>query len=282
MRLSSLCLAAVFLISSVALAQHSSGGGGSSGGSSGGGGGGSSGGSSSSGSSGGSHSSGGSGSHASSGHSSSSGSSHSGATNSHANSVHSIREPNAGGRGKTETPEKKSFFSFLRHPFRKPEPKPEPKTKVVADLRRPICFKGPCPVCPSGQARAGGCGVAFVPSHKHHWCSAGEVWNGGACLMQTPFLDDCAGLRMTLQRQEQRMRAAQLEQRNACTGGLTQRCSDLSSAAQSEAGLYQTLQNRYQTCMQRSLARYPLNGFGFGGHSAGLPFAPLQMELDYP
>ena len=56
--------------------------------------------------------------------------------------------------------QKRGFFSFLRHPFRKPEPKPEPTGSLrSADLRRPLCFKGPCPVCPAGHEWDGCAGL---------------------------------------------------------------------------------------------------------------------------
>ncbi len=302
MRLPSLCVAAVLLLSVVTFAQHSSGGGGggSSGGSSGGRGGshgGSSGGSSSSASSGGGHSSGGSGSsssahssggsssHGSSGHSSiaTPTSTHSGVNNSrpvsnaHTNHEPSVREPITGARVRTETPEKRSFFEFLRHPFRKPEP----KAKTVTDLRRPVCLRGPCAVCPPGQAHADGCGGAFYIRHQRSHCTSGEIWNGGECLLQTQFLDSCNGLRMAMQRQEQRLRVAESQQQNACAADSTQFCLDSTSAAQSEAGFYRTLQERYQRCMQRSVS-YPFAGFGYGGYSAGRLFEPFDLQFNYP
>ena len=313
MRLSSLCTAAVLLLSVLTFAQHSSGGGGggsSSSGSSGAGGGGGShgggGGSSSSGGSGGghsssssgssssAHSSGGSSSHGSSGHGSSGNSSiatptstHPGVnnsrpvTNSHTNHEPSVREPSTNARARTEMPEKRSFFGFLRHPFRKPEPKATP----VTNLRRPIpCLKGPCAVCPPGQAHAGGCGGAFYIRHQHTHCTSGEIWNGGACLLQTQFLDSCNSLRMTMQRQQQRMQAAESARQSACAAGSSQICMDSTSSAQSESALYRTLQERYQRCMQRS-ASYPfarLGGFGYGGYSAGRLFEPFELQFNYP
>jgi len=311
MRLSSLCVAAVLLLSVATFAQHSSGGGGggsSSSASSGGGGGsshgGSSGGSSYSGgghSSGGSgssssaHSSGGSSSHVSSGHGSSSAptSSHSGSivhSNTAKNTERSVHEPNSIAHGKTEISQKRSFFSFLRHPFRKPAPNPEPKTKPVADLRRPVCLRGPCTFCPPGQAHAGGCGGAFYIRHERRYCTSGEIWNGGECLLQTQFLDSCNGLRMAMQRQEQRMRDAESARQSTCASGSSQSCLDSTSAAQSEAGLYRTFQARYQRCMQQSLAGYTFtgfgfgfgHGFGFGGYSSGLLFEPLELQFNYP
>ena len=336
MRLSSLCVAAVLLFSSISFAQHSSGAGGSSGGgsASGGGGGshgGSSGGSSSSASSGGSHTSGGGSASGSSTHSSggsgSGSSTHttSGAAshvssvhspgsaptssrssvidshtnrvqNNHAqsdhvqNNVRSIREPNTGLRDKAPTSEKRSFFSFLRHPFRKPMPNPPLKTQPVADLRRPVCYRGPCTPCPNGQPSGGGCAAAIVPTPTHPYCTFGEIWSGGACLLQTRFLDDCAVLRMTMQRQEQRMRLAESQQQNACAAGSSQACMDSTSAAQSEAGFYRTLQARYRLCMQQSASTYPFAGFGlgsgrglgFGSYSSGLLFDPLELQFNYP
>ncbi len=316
MRLSSLCVAAVLLLSVVTFAQHSSGGGGggssssgSSGGSSGGGGGShGGGGSSSSGGSGGSHSSGGSGSsssahssggsssHASSGYSSSGhGSiatpathpsvnnsrpvSNSHTNNAHSNNERSVREPNPGAR-RIEMPEKRGFFGFLRHPFRRPDPNPSPKTKTVTDLRRPVpCLRGPCAVCPP---HAGGCGATFYLRHEHDRCTPGEIWTGGSCLLQTQFLDSCNALRMTMQRQEQRMRATESRQQSACAAGSSQACMDSASAAQSEAALYGSLQQQYQRCMQRSLASQPFAGFGLRGYAAGRLLEPFDLQFNYP
>lgn len=323
MRLPSLYVAAVLLLSVLTFAQHSSGGGGggssnsgSSGGSSGGGGGshGGGGGSSSSGgshSSGGSgssssaHSSGGSSSHASSGHGSGgNGSSAHGSiatptsthpsmnnsrpvnnsptNNAHSNNEHSVHEPTTGAR-RTEMPEKRGFFGFLRHPFRRQPPNPQPQPKPVADLRRPVpCLRGPCGVCPPGQAHAGGCGVTFYIRHEHHRCTSGEIWSGGSCLLQTQFLDSCNALRMTMQRQEQRLRAAESQQQNACVASSSQACMDSASAARSEAALYRSFQQQYQRCMQRSLPSQPFAGFGLRGYAAGRLFEPFDFQFNYP
>lgn len=273
MRLSSLCLAAVLILaSSASFSQHSSGGGGSSGGSSGGGsssiGGGShasSGGSSSSSSSGGSRGSAASVSH-------SSGPSHgasvrSSANATHPNSSHSIREPNSVVRAKSEMPAKKSFFSFLRHPFRKPPPKP-----VVAELRRPICFKGPCLVCPAGVHAGGACGNLFI--QRRNYCSSSEVWNGGACLAQTPLVDDCLALRTALEQRRRKMQLSESAQQNACAAGPGQACAEMTSAAQSETSFLQTLQNKYAMCRQHSLTAYPLSGPRGSSDSSRLSLAP--------
>jgi len=288
-----LALAVILLFSSNTVAQHS-GGGGSSGGSSGGGssssgggshGGGSSGGSSSAGSYG-SHSSGGSSSHGSSGssggHSSNSGSysSHSGPSHSsHSSGAHPVREPNVGMRGKTWT-EKRGLFSILRHPFRKPQPEPEPKARLTAELRRPICFHGPCKVCPTGLARGGGCGGSVVTAYAHDSCAAGRTWNGNACL-QNHFPYDCNAERVAMEQQAQRMHAAEQEQQRACSTGSGQDCSDRTSASQSEASAYRTLQAQYRACQQRSMGVNPFGHLAGAGYTQGLSFDPFEFDLDY-
>ena len=252
MRRSGLTVALVLLFSAATFAQHS--GGGSSGGSSGGGGGGSHGGGGSSSSSGGSsggHSSGGSGSSATSHSSGSSHSSNSSSSQSSARGVSgasaSVARGTRGDGAKTAAP-RRSFFSFLRHPFRRPEPKP------VANLRRAICI-GRCPVCPAGQVAngKGGCsgGGEFLASNHAHSCSHAEIWSGGACLSHTPFLDNCSGLQATLSQQASRMQAAEATRQSACTSGSSQECSGMTTRYQSEASLYQALQERYQQCRQR-------------------------------
>lgn len=298
MRLSSLCLAVVLIFSPAAYTQHSAGGGGSSGGSSGGGshasssggssGGGShssyAGGSSSSASShgsGGSVSRGGTVSHGSSVRASTSGKSsfNSSTREPRSNAMRSIREPNAGVGAKSEASGKQRFFSFLRHPFRKSSPKPEPKAEPVAERHR-ICFKGPCHFCPTGQVSArGGCLAIPLRNNGYSSCSQSEIWNGNACLLQARFLDDCSGLRLAMERQAQRMQAAEAAQQSACVSGPGQQCSDLSSTAQSEAGLYRSRQDRYNRCR---LTAYPFSGLGIWNHSSGLLFDPFEAEFDYP
>lgn len=304
-----LALAVILLFSSNTFAQHSgggssasagsSGGGGSHGGSSGGGsatsGGGHSSGGSSSHSSGGSvsHSSGGSSSHSSSAHTSSSGSASSRSNTSHpgtphsntaSNNLHSVHAPSTGARGQAQPPQKHGFFSFLRHhvpmPLPKPEPKPAPK-EPVAKVRPPLCFRGPCPVCPVGHLHGGsGCGGTFIRERIRRVCMAGESWINGACLQQSWYQDQCAGLRVMMERQAERMHAAQLDRQITCSIGPWQQCSDLTSSAESEAGFYQQLQNRYLACQRRSPVPLPHNGL-FPGYSTGLSFNSLSFELDH-
>ena len=307
MRLSGLSLAITLVLSSFLLAQHSSGGGSSGGSSSNSSGGGSHSSYSSGSSGGGSHSSGGGhsssagsghtsggshgsgGSHASSGMSTSSASSSHGKTDHGSNLVSSpragmqpssskmarpIHEPKSDLPQHVVVPEKRGFFSFLRHPFHKPQP------KVVAQpalyLPRPICAKGRCtPACPVGQVYSGGgcitpnfvtCGRGPIWNNSCGYpCSPGEIWNGGACLYHTRFLDSCLGLRTSLERQIQRVQAAEAARRNACGNGPAQECSQATAGWQSEENLRRDLLMRYQQCRMQSMpmysARYGLSPF---------------------
>lgn len=308
MRLSRLFLAAVFLISSSLLGQHSSSGGSSGSSSSGSSGGGShsssSGGSSYSGGSsgGGSHSSGGSfggsshsagasqgwaGGH-SSGSSHGSGSGHvSGGTVSNRSAAHGsssnllnsshigkesssskiapIREPKSAASERAAVAQKRSFFTFLRHPFRKPQPKVV-QAKAGLYLPRPICPKGRCtPGCPTGQVSKGGaCTSPVIPlCGRGQWnaacsnrCPIGQVWNGGSCGYSARFLDNCIGLRMALNRQAQRVQAAESIRQSACSNGPAQECSSATSTWQSEESLREKLLRGYEQCRLHSIPEY--------------------------
>jgi hypothetical protein len=283
MRLSGLSLTAVLLFASFTLAQHSSSSSSSSGSSGGGSHSSSSGGSSYSGgasshSSGGGHSAGGGSSstgnhgsssvHPSGGVSVSSGSAPNGRNErgsslvssrngieSSPSKVRPIHEPKSGVPQRAVVPEKRSFITFLRHPFRKPPP------KVVAQpalyLPRPVCPKGKCaPACPVGQVRSGGaCSTPVVQvcvagqtwNHScHNQCSHGEIWNGGSCLYHTRFLDSCFAQRTALERQAQRVQGAETARRNACANGPAQDCSEATGTWQSEENLRRNLLARYQ------------------------------------
>lgn len=296
MRHSGLCLVVILFFSSFMLAQHSSGGGGGSAGSSSSGGGGSHGGGSYSGgsvSSGGPHggSSGG-------GHASGGGHVSGGGSASHAAGGHSsnLRGTNAASNATRETrsntmrpttnlrqgsqnsqAEKRTFFSFLRHPFHKPEPKP------VGDLRRPVCLRGPCQVCPNGQiTSSGGCGGTGTVRRRHNYCSRAELWNGGECLLGMNFLDNCEGYRMAMQQQAERVRNAETTRQNACGSGATQSCMDANNALQSEQSLYQQFAARYQQCRVRLPNAHSYGGLGFG-FAAASPywFDSLSFDLNY-
>jgi hypothetical protein len=200
-------------------------------------------------------------------------------SNSNSNPTRSIREPSTGMRTTTPQPEKRTFFSFLRHPFKRPQPNPEPT--AVANLRHRVCLSGPCLACPAGQGRIGG-GCAPTASatyiHTHTFCPAGEIWSGGACILQVRFLDDCSSLRLLMERQAQSMQAAESARQGACSAGSTQECATLDSTAQSEANLYRTLQDRYRLCLQRSRTAYTFSGFPFKGYSTGIWFEPFGID----
>lgn len=176
--------------------------------------------------------------------------------------VRPIHEPKSGVPQRAVPPEKRSFFTFLRHPFRRPQPKLEAKP---AYLPRPICPNGKCaPVCPVGQVRKGGaCSTPAVQvciagqvwngiACSHDQCSNGEIWNGGSCLYHTRFLDSCIGQRMALERQAQRVQAAEAARRSACANGPAQDCSGATGTWQSEENLRRNLLVRYQQCLTMS------------------------------
>lgn len=290
MRHSGLCLAVIFLFSSFMLAQHSSGGGGGgSAGSSSTGGGGShgggsySGGSSSSGggshggSSGGGHSSGGSASHGSGGHSSGMRGTHSSPNATSEARANAMRTTNLRQGSQSAHAEKRSFFSFLRHPFRKPEP------KQVTDLRRPVCLRGPCQVCPNGQiAASGGCGALVTTRRYHSYCARGQLWSGGECMVGMWFLDDCEAYRAAMQQQADRVHNAEMARQNACAGAGTQSCALANTTLQSEQSLYRDFASRYQQCRARSQGAYSFGGFGTGFHALDShPFDPLSLDLNH-
>ena len=309
MRLSGLLLFLVLLFSPLGIAQHSSGGssGGSSAGSSGGGGGshgggGSSGGSSaSSGSS--SHSSssggGGGGGHSSGGHVSGGNSAgghstggntasghaprdshsmvshHSDIRDSHSNNTRFSHESSRAGQMRTAQPEKRGFFSFLRHPFRLRPPEPKP----ISDLRRPVCLRGPCQVCPNGQIGAkGGCGGVATIRYRDHVCSTGMFWNGAGCFGQSHFLDYCSAERQAMDRQAERLNGAQSLELSACANTNSSACVEATGNRQKEESLYRQLKERYQQCMRRSPNTFSLSGRMLSSYRRGLNFDPQLLD----
>jgi len=177
-------------------------------------------------------------------------------------------------RPPTLVQEKRGFISFLRHPFRRPEPR--------ADLRRKICLNGRCTVCPAGRVHFGdGCGEDFTRDRINNFCSRWGLWNSSACLEQNNFADACNGLRVAMERQARRMQAAQSAQLKACSTGAGQECSDLTSSAQSDAGLYRTLQDQYRMCQRRSLTVNPFGHPAGSGHSQGPSLNRLESDLDH-
>lgn len=160
-------------------------------------------------SSGGSHSS-------SSGGSSSSASSHissSSGTISRTSSPSNLPSSKLPSSKENAAPEKKGFFSSLRHPFKKTTPVQNVRYKPT----RP-CFKEPCAVCPSGGSRSNACRVVSGA------CRSGQTWNGFGCAAQS-WSNNCTALANEL--------AAERRQH------------DPSSA------LYQLLRNQYEQCERR-------------------------------
>lgn len=175
--------------------------------------------------------------------------------------VRPIHEPKSGVPQRAVVPEKRGFFTFLRHPFRKQPPKAVAQPALY--LPRPICPKGKCaPVCPVGRVRSGGvCSTPVVQvcvagqtwnDSCHNQCSHGEIWNGGSCLYHTHFLDSCFAQRTALERQVQRVQAAEATRRNACANGPAQECSAATGTWQSEENLRRNLLARYQQCLTMS------------------------------
>lgn len=208
----------------------------------------------------------------------------------------SIREPRPVAPGRIAEPQKRSFFSFLRHPFRKPQPRVEAHPNLY--LSKPICLRGRCaPPCPVGQVSSrGACvtppitaclpgqiptrtGIGCGHSTRHH-CYPGEIWNGGVCIQQNNFLDSCFALRRSLQRQQQRVQAAEATRRSACADGPAQECSEATAAWQSEENLRQSLLLRYQQCQMQSIAANSM-GFGLSAYDSTPWLDDLRFDFDH-
>jgi hypothetical protein len=286
MRLSGLSLAAILLFSSAVWAQHSSGGGGggsSAGGASAGGSHGGGGGSSSSGGSSGGHSSGGSGGGHNSGGTVSHGSSfrgssargtssigRSGVPEAAANLRYPLHGLNLAPEFRPAAPQKRSFFSILRHPFHRPERKPP----VEANIVLPTCVRGHCRPCPAGTRN---CSAPVIPVQSRRGCWSRGIWNG----CQGQLLDACSGLRFALDQQLHRMQAAQSTMQNGCSGGATQECSETTAAWNSQASLYRALQSRYRSCLAGTANVYPFGGHMIVGYGGGLLFEPLSLDVSH-
>jgi hypothetical protein len=200
-----------------------------------------------------------------------------------------VHEPKSGVPQREVVPEKRSFFTFLRHPFRKPPP------KIVAQpalyLPRPVCPKSKCaPVCPVGQVRSGGacsppvvqvCVAGQTWNHScHNQCSHGEIWNGGSCLYHTRFLDNCFAQRAALERQAQRVQAAERARRNACANGPAQECSEATGTWQSEENLRRNLLARYQQCQTQSMSTYSAR-YRLSPYDSTLWLDSLRFNADF-
>ena len=252
--LSVLALAVLLLFSLTTFAQHGGGGGASAGG-----GGGSHGGGSSSGSGGG-HSSGGSVSHGSSSGSARGSSVHTSAPHiSNGSYLHT-------GVQKSGPPEKHGVFHTLFHAPKKHEP------QGVIILKHRLCPNGKCAVCPASGAHWG-CRSATTNA-----CAQRDVWNGGSCLYQSRFLDDCSSLLQAMQRQQQLAQAAEATRQGTCASAASSQCSEASNAALAQSRLYQSYADRYRLCRGRRLSAQPFGAYRLSFSSQSM-FDPLWAAL---
>jgi len=201
------------------------------------------------------------------------------------------REPRPVIPGRTAVPERRGFFSFFRHPFRKHEPRPAPPS--AAYLPRPICPKGHCALpCPIGQVRNGGvCSPAPIPAcvpgqiwngincgqYADNRCFAGGVWNGISCGYRVRFLGNCDGALAALRQQEKRVRDAASRRMGTCAAGPSQECSDATATWQSEENLRRTLLSSYQQCQTHSRAAV---GYGLHPYDATPWFDSLSFGYE--
>lgn len=198
-----------------------------------------------------------------------------------------IRQPATGRVATKETgpstpnavqPEKRGFFSFLRHPFRRPEPKPaepdlrrriclegpckEPEQQPPqADLRHRICTNGPCVPCPPGQS-AGKNGKCFATPPVNtalNQCGANENWNGSVCVANNhcrvgtrwdgiQCVDEqasaCASINARAAMLANELRGIKAEMRTACTNNPPgQQCGDLKLSYDGAVARYRMLLN---------------------------------------
>jgi hypothetical protein len=296
MRLSGLIVTVFLIFAPALLAQHSGGGsssasssgggshassGGSSGGASHSSGGGSHGGSSSAGHASGGHSSGGQ-SHAAAGaHSNTRGTTtsttrqkptnaspyHDAPPTSHAPisdrppiSDHARMRENGLSTAKPDQPEKRGFFSFLRHPFPRPKPKPVLVKPTEADLRHKVCLNGPCATCPPGTSRGkgGACGTGapvenayFTPCQGEPWnisgcayrpqCRAGMRWDGRQCVSSS---NDCASITGRAESLANEIRMSKNQMQAACSNNVQAPACDANKQQYDGAVLrYRMLQN---------------------------------------
>jgi hypothetical protein len=161
-------------------------------------------------------------------------------------------------------PEKKSFRSFLRHPFKKPSP------VQTAELKRPRCRKEPCAVCPPGESRhgKGGCVSSVVASD----CQPGQFWNGFACGTRYR-VNDCSALAAQLAQHKRQMRSAMTAQQQSCSyDSASQECDGLRGQSGGESLRHRQLQEQYDQCV--ALERAALDA----GVQIPVPFTPGRRD----
>lgn len=84
---------------------------------------------------------------------------------------------------------------------------------------------------------------------------------------------------MAYEQQLQQLRGADAELRQACAGGVSPQCDDLTAKWQGQSNLVRDLQKRYLQCQRQSVA-YPYAGFTFGSYSYGHSWDPLGTAIE--
>ena len=83
-----------------------------------------------------------------------------------------------------------------------------------------------------------------------------------------------------MDRQAQRLQAAESIRQSACAAGNTQECSTATASWQSEMDLYRSLQAKYQHCILQSRTPYRFSQYN-RYFSNGLRTDPLSTEWSY-
>ena len=168
-------------------------------------------------------------------------------------------------------PENRTFFSFLRHPFRKADPdlrhaickvgpckkQPPPPVETASELRPPIC-RGKACQCPPGEAPGPRGGCVAVPTNPIT-CAAGQYWNAGACVpasTQCPpnqrwngatcvtRMDDCASINSRAAMLGNEIRGAKSQMEDACRNDSSgSECNELRGSYDGAVDRYRMLQN---------------------------------------
>jgi hypothetical protein len=83
-----------------------------------------------------------------------------------------------------------------------------------------------------------------------------------------------------MERQAQRVRAAEADRQSACASGPAQECSQATATWQSEENLRQNLLNRYRQCQTQSMSMYSAQ-VGLSPYDSMLWFDSLQFGADF-
>jgi hypothetical protein len=84
-----------------------------------------------------------------------------------------------------------------------------------------------------------------------------------------------------MERQAQRIQAAESARTEACSKGATAECSEFSRQAQREAETYRRFKDQYRGCLQRPSYDYRVGGYHSGSYSGRPLFDPLVSNGDY-